>query len=191
MGNQVLVVGPGGAKTLSGNREEIGAFLTHGGRLLGIGLTEADADAILPFKVQMKEAEHISTFFAPPKSGSLLAGVGPADVHNRAPRSLPLLTDGAKIIGDGVLAVSGNAVFCQMVPWQVEYRDNFGLKRTYRRTAFLVSRLLANMGVSSQTPLLVRFSKPMGGDEMGARWTSGFYLDQYEEMDDPYRFFRW
>jgi len=71
---------------------------------------------------------------------------------------------------------------------------------------------LGNMGVSSPTPLLSRFLTPVGGerpkpgpfvvrnDDFGraaqdapadGRWSQGLYLDQPEEWDDPYRFFRW
>jgi len=106
---------------------------------------------------------------------------------------MSLVAGGARVIGDGVLAVAGNAnvVFFQMAPWQYEYRNNFGLKRTYRRASYTVSRLLANMGAAGNTPLLSRFSQPVGFLEKDNRWMSGFYLDQYEVMDDPYRFFRW
>jgi len=203
--DQVLIVGPG-SKALSANRDAVGAFLKAGGHLLAVGLTQDDADALLPFKVSMNQAEHINAYFDPPgaipafagmtspprKRGSLLAGVGPADVHNRDPRTIPLVSGGAKTVGDGVLAVawSDNVVFCQLAPWQFEYRNNFGLKRTFRRTSFLVTRLLSNLGVSGETPLLARLSTPVGSNEP-SRWLQGFYLDEPEEWDDPYRFFRW
>jgi hypothetical protein len=105
---------------------------------------------------------------------------------------IPLVSEGAKVIGDGVLAVAtgANVVFCQLGPWQFGYADNYGLKRTFRRTAFLVNRLLANLGVRGQTPLLMRWSTPVQAGEQG-RWLEGLYLDQPEEWDDPYRFFRW
>jgi hypothetical protein len=105
---------------------------------------------------------------------------------------VPLVSGGAQILGNGVLAVATNAnvVFCQLAPWQFDYAKNYGLKRTYRRSAFLVTRLLANFGVRSETPLLARWSTPIKSDEPG-RWLNGFYLDQPEEWDDPYRFFRW
>ncbi|WP_146530648.1 hypothetical protein [Novipirellula artificiosorum] len=63
-----------------------------------------------------------------------------------APRDLPLVTDGAVTVGDGVLAASqgGRVVFCQMAPWQFDYQINYGVKRTYRRTAFMANRLLGN-----------------------------------------------
>jgi beta-galactosidase len=188
---QVWVLGPG-SKALSTQREALRAFLQAGGHLLAIGLTQEDADALLPFKISMKSAEHINASFAAPGAGSLLAGVGPADVHNRDPRTIPLVAGGARITGDGVLAVASDAhvVFCQLAPWQFDYRNNFGLKRTFRRTSFLVTRLLSNLGASSWTPLLTRWSTPVDSNEPG-RWLRGFYLDEPEEWDDPYRFFRW
>jgi hypothetical protein len=81
-------------------------------------------------------------------------------------------------------------VFCQLEPWQFE-SSQMNLKRTYRRASFLVSRLLANMGAAGSTPLLDRFHRPVNGLLPQKRWLSGFYLDQPEEWDDAYRFFRW
>ena len=48
----------------------------------------------------------------------LLAGVGPADVYNRDPRELPLVSGGATVIGTGILARAekANVVFCQLAP---------------------------------------------------------------------------
>jgi hypothetical protein len=234
--DQVLVIGPG-SKALSAHRDAVGAFLKAGGHLLAIGLAQEDVDALLPFKISMNQAEHINAYFDPPGQDvnpamncganrltppslwrGLLAGVGPADVHNRDPRTISLVSGGAKTVGDGVLALAlaaraglavasdANVVFCQLAPWQFEYRKDparvlagltvnpaitmTGLKRTFRRTSFLVTRLLANLGVSGETPLLTRFSTPVESDEPG-RWLQGLYLDEPEEWDDPYRFFRW
>jgi hypothetical protein len=148
--------------------------------------------ALPPLGLEIKAAEHINAFFDPPAGGSPLAGIGPADVHCRDPRTIPLVSGGAHVIGDGALAVSTKAsvVMCQLAPWKFDYAANYGLKRTFRRTAFLATRLLCNLGVSNETPLLARWSKPVQDGESG-RWLSGFYLDQPEEWDDPYRFFRW
>jgi len=189
--DQVLIVGPG-SKGLAEHRGTVGAFLKAGGHLLAIGLTQEDADALLPFKVSINQAEHINAYFDPPGANSLLVGVGPADVYNRDPRTIPLVSGGANTVGDGVLAVASgaNVVFCQVAPWQFEYRNNFGLKRTFRRTSFLMVRLLSNLGVNGETPLLTRLSTPVGSNEP-SRWLQGFYLDEPEEWDDPYRFFRW
>ncbi len=103
------------------------------------------------------------------------------------------MTAGANVIGDGVLARAAgfNVVFCQLAPWQFDYSATPNIKRTFRRASFLVSRLLANMGVAGTTPILDRFATPVAGAASEGRWLDGLYLDQPEEWDDPYRFFRW
>ena len=63
------------------------------------------------------------------------------------------------------------------------------VKRTFRGVARMTARLAANMGASMQTPLLANIAKPAAADE--TRWLKSFYLDEPEEWDDPYRFFRW
>ena len=191
--DQVLVVGPGGGKTLAASAPAIAGWLKSGGNLLAIGLDEEDANAFLPFKIETRNAEHIAACFDPFEARSLLAGVGPADVYNRDPRKLPLITTGATVFGDGILARAEglNVVFCQMAPWQFENDAQSNLKKTHRRASFLVSRLLANMGVDGATPILSRFHDPVAASAPETRWSSGLYLDQPEEWDDPYRFFRW
>jgi hypothetical protein len=191
--DRVLVVGPGGGKTLAADAPAVGAWLKAGGHLLVVGLDEQDANGFLPFKVQTKRMEHINAFFEAFDARSLLKGVGPADVHNRDPRDLPLITGGATVIGDGVLAQAAgvNVVFCQLVPWQFQYGEQSNLKRTYRRSSYLVTRLLANMRVDGASPVLARFSTPVSSAPSEKRWRDGLYLDPPEESDDPYRFFRW
>jgi len=191
--DQVLVVGPGGGQKLAASAAAVGHWLKAGGHLLAIGLDEGSANAFLPSKVTLKEAEHISTCFEPFGANSLLAGIGPADLHNRDPRALPLVSGGAAVIGDGVLAKTdgANVVFCQLVPWEFDYGKQYNLKRTYRRASFVVMRLLADMGVAGVTPVLARFNSPVDAAKAEKRWLDGLYLDQPEEWDDPYRFFRW
>lgn len=187
----VLIVGPEGGKRLAGDAATIAAWLKSGGRVLAIGLNEAEAQAFLPGKVMMKRQEHISTYFDPPNMKSVMAGISPADLHNRDPRVLPLLRGGALILGNGVLAHStdGHVTFCQIVPWHFDPTRQMNLKRTFRRTSCAVTRLAANLGAASETPILGRFHEPALGAE--ERWSLGLYLDMPGEWDDPYRFFRW
>jgi beta-galactosidase len=189
----VLIVGPDGGQQLADDAKALGEWLKSGGHLLAIGLEEADTKAFLPFKLSMKRQEHIAAYFEPPGVQSLLAGIGPADVHNRDPRELPLVAGGAVILGNGILAYvdSANLVFCQLIPWQFDAHKPMNLKRTFRRASCLMTRLAANMGASGQTPLLSRFSSPVVASKAEQRWLEGFYLDVPEEWDDPYRFFRW
>jgi hypothetical protein len=187
----VVIIGPGGGKQLAGDCSDIAEWIKAGGRLLAIGLDEASANALLPAKVRMKKVEHIAAPFDAVGLRSPLAGVAPADVHNRDPRLLDLVDDGATIFANGVLAQSpgGNVVFCQIVPWHFDPTKAMNLKRTYRRSSCAVTRLAANLGAGGETRILARFRTPVQKAER--RWLSGLYLDVPEEWDDPYRFFRW
>jgi hypothetical protein len=191
--DRVLIVGPGGGKELAGDAAALGKWLKEGGHVLALGLDGTEAELFLPDKVGMKKAEHIAAYFEPPGVKSLLTGIGPADVHNRDPRELPLVTAGATVLGNGVLARADNAnvVFCQFVPWQFEPKKQMNLKRTFRRASCLVTRLAANMGAAGSTPLLDRLRNPVQASKAEKRWLDGLYLDMPEEWDDPYRFFRW
>ena len=190
--DQVLVVGPGGGQQLAANAEAVKDWVGAGGSVLAVGLTGEEASTFLPFHVSTTPAEHIAAHFEPFGAGSPLAGVSPAEVHNRDPRELPLVSDGAGPIGNGVLAVAedANVVFCQLVPWHLDYSgEKMNIKRTFRKVSSGTTRLLANMGAAGQTPLLAHVSRPVGEGE--TRWLDGLYLDVPEEWDDPYRFFRW
>jgi hypothetical protein len=203
--DQVLIVGSGGGTQLAAHAAAISRFVQGGGHVLALGLDEVEANAFLPFRVQMKNAEHIAAFFEAFGRDSLLAGVSPADVHNRDPRELPLIADGATAIGDGVLAQAerANVVFWQLPPyavapaavrenqWTRDGLEQYSLKKTFRRASFTLTRLLANMGVAGSTPIVARFSSPVTGSSPEKRWLEGLYLDQPVEWDDPYRFFGW
>jgi len=119
--DQVLIVGSGGGRQLAASAAAIADFIGAGGNVLALGLDEQDANAFLPLHVGMTKAEHIASYFEPDAPGTLLAGVGPADVHNRDPKELPLVSSGALVDGDGVLARGdgANVVFYQLPPWTV------------------------------------------------------------------------
>jgi hypothetical protein len=187
--DQVLVVGPGGGRSLTPHGTEIAEWLKGGGRVLAIGLDENDASA---GNIGMEKREHIATYFEPFGVDSPFAGVSPADVHNRAPRELLLVRTGATVVGDGVLALaeSGSVVICQLVPWQLDYSGGqMNIKRTYRRVSCMVARLLANQGAAGRSLVIDRVATPVAENEK--RWLEGLYLDVPEEWDDPYRYFRW
>ncbi|HEV8541988.1 MAG TPA: hypothetical protein VGR78_06335, partial [Verrucomicrobiae bacterium] len=190
--DRILVIGPESQPFLVARKEEIGRWLDAGGHLLSIGLAGKEVNALLPFQITTKRQEHISAFFDAPRMASLFQGIAPADLHNRDPESFDLITGGAEVLGDGVLARAANAnvAFFQMAPWRFDDLEHENIKRTYRRVIFALSRLLANLGAASTTPVLTRFhSAPSSADEK--RWLKGLYVDQPEEWDDPYRFFRW
>ncbi len=162
--DQVLVVGPGGAQQLAQSAAAIRDWVQAGGQVLAVGLTGEEASTFLPMSVRTTPAEHIAAYFEPFGVGSLLAGVSPADVYNRDPRELPLVSGGATAVGNGVLAEAegANVVFCQLAPWHLDYSgEKMNIKRTFRKLSYCTTRLLANMGAGGRTPLLDHFSRPL------------------------------
>lgn len=184
--NDFLIFGPGGGRELATNRAN-----WAGAMVLALGIAQEDAQ-ILPAPIRIRSAEHISAYFDAGAIDAVWRGISPADLHNRDPRLLPLVSSNADRVGDGVMAAAknGRITFFQMVPWLFDPLKAMNQKRTFRRSSFALTRLLSNLGVASQTPLLERFKTPVG-PENGKRWQSGYYLDEPEEWDDPYRFFRW
>jgi hypothetical protein len=190
--DQVLVLGPGAGQQLAANAAAVKNWVRAGGNVLSLGLTGEEASTLLPTAVATTPAEHIAAHFDAFGAASPLAGISPADVHNRDPRQLPLVSGAATVIGNGVLGKTEgtNVVFCQLPPWQLDYSgERMNIKRTFRKVSYATTRLLANMGAVGQTKLLAHVSQPVGEGEQ--RWLDGLYLDVPEEWDYPYRFFRW
>ena len=78
------------------------------------------------------------------------------------------------IQGDGVPAPSDslNVVFGQLVPWQFDRAGKPNVKRMFRRSSFLVSRLLANMWVIAHTAIPDSYIHARGGrsvERLGCR----------------------
>lgn len=188
----LLILAPGGSEVLRNQPADLPQWLREGGAILALHCSAEDTAPLLPFRIPFARAEHISTVFPPPARTSPFAGIGPADVHCRDPRILPLPAGGVTSLGNGVLATVPQApvVFCQLVPWHFDHPSNYGLKRTFRRTAYVLNRLLTSLGVPCPTELLHYWATPPRPDQPG-RWLQSYYLDSPEEWDDPYRFFRW
>jgi len=189
----VLIAGPKSGPSLQRQASAIAEWLERGGCLLAVGLEESDTQSLPMRRFAWKRGEHISTFFEPPLAPSSLMGIGPADVHNRDPRELPLVTAGATVRGNGVLAESQHphVVICQLAPWQFGASSQPNLRKTFRRSSYALTRILGNLGVGQSTPIVARFHEPIEPTASSKRWQEGLYLDQPEEWDDPYRFFRW
>ncbi|MCX8109558.1 MAG: hypothetical protein N3G20_12230, partial [Verrucomicrobiae bacterium] len=188
----LIIGGPVTESQLGNIQPRVKQWIGEGNHVLAIGITPRLVEVLFPFGVVLENEEHINAWFEPPAFGSSFCGVAPADVHCRDPRKLFLVKGGAKPVGNGVIGLANDnkVVICQLVPWEFDYRNNYGLKRTFRRASFLLTRLACNLGAECPTPILSRISTPVSNGEKG-RWLQGLYLDQPEEWDDPYRFFRW
>ncbi len=142
--DQLLIVSPGGGEKLGPHAAALARWLEAGGRLLALELDEAEANRFLPQRIRTTRQEHIAAWFAPPQRTSPFVGIGPAEIHNRDPRDLPLIQDGAEPLGDGVLAsmLGGRVVFCQMVPYRF-------VRRPQASPEFLVTEDAAAEGRAS------------------------------------------
>ncbi len=190
----VLILSRGAKAAVGEAVEEIAAWVRRGGPVFAIGLDQDEARAVLPGDIKMKRAEHIATYFEAPPLGSVWAGVGPADVHNRDPRELPLITSGATVLGNGILAQAGTVAYCQLAPWDFDVGSTntpMPIKRTHRRVSYLLARGLANLGVAGPTPMLTHLQTPVAPGQPERRWRAGLYVDEPVAWDFPYRFFRW
>jgi hypothetical protein len=141
-------------------REAKEAMKLEPGRVRNLVLLSAG-----PIRIRMALDRLCRAYFDAFGADSSLAGVSPAEVHNRDPREVPLVTGGATPFGDGVLAKAdgANVVFCQLAPWRFDYSgEKMNIKRTFRKVASGTTRLLANMGAAGRTPLLERFGSLAG-----------------------------
>ena len=172
--DQVLVVGPGADRELAAQAQAIGAWVKTGGRVLALGLDEAEANSFLPTKVTMRSAEHIAAYFEPFNAGSLLAGVAPADVHNRDPRKLPLVTGGAMAYGDGVLAADGPVVFCQLPPFEVS--KNMGALSSLAVTEDDVVEGKKSALVSLGSLVSAQFGEKIAAGQVGKSYTFAAFV---------------
>ena len=192
--DQVLIVGPGAGTSLPPMPRPIGDVAQGRRTPAGHRTRSGGRQPLLVPSVTMKKAEHIAAYFEPFGRPRRWRASGRRTCITAIRRISRLIAGGAAVVGDGMLATadSGNVVFCQLVPWQCDYsKEQHNVKQTFRRTSFLVTRLLGNMGVEGSTPVLARFSSPVRGAKAEKRWLDGLYLDQPEEWDNPYRFFRW
>jgi hypothetical protein len=189
--DQVLILGPGCGEELASVEAIVEDHRRRGGHLLALGLDQRDLSTLPNNRVSVQRREHISASFPPPGNASLLSGISPADVHLRDPREVPLIRAEAQVSRNGVLGEEPRTAYCQIAPWHFATTNQMNLKRTHRRLSVALARLLGNFNVASSTPLLERFRRPVDADRPEHRWLEGFYLDQPEPGDDPYRFFRW
>jgi len=167
--DQVLAVGPGAGEALAAQSKPIADWLGAGGRLLAVGLEQDEINRFLPLKVKTRNAEYVCGDPLPPQAmGSPLAGIAPAELYVRPYEKnvcemLPLLTGGTKLYGGGSLGLAeeSSVVFYQIAPWRFDSRKRYDQKPSFRRSAFALSRLLANLGVEAETPLLENLGSPV------------------------------
>ena len=167
----LLVVGPG-AKL----NEDLRARVADGLDVLALGLHAEEIAAILPGVVSCQTVlttPQLVTRF----DSRLLEGISNADLHWRTRLSVAALketSDGSNQVLRVVCLGRGRIVFCQAAPWMFDYEKQPYLRTTYRRSTFLVARLLHNLGATDAST---------ASDKR--------YLQSPQAVDDPYRYYRW
>ncbi len=152
----VLIVTPG-CGAIAGLAEG----LRKGAELLALGLDQREIESLGLSAGAMTVA---------PTTGSLISdfgtpdfqGISNAELHTRTLKlPVPQFVETTKTSNELLkyqAIGAGGAVFCQIAPWMFDYQAHPYLRTTYRRSVFLVSRLLNNLGIHSPTSLRALWS---------------------------------
>ncbi len=184
--NSVLIVGPG-SKHLAIVADQI----QEGATLLGLGLTQQQLNALVPGLATLKEQQ---TLPAPlgAQDDPTLRGISNAEVFWRDFPTLNAITSDSGV-GNASLRIwhlgKGTVVLSQALPRMFDDEHRPSLRTSYRRTVYLVSRLLHNLGAMADCPLVLRLAKPDAAN--ATPWLHSYYLQTPVAEDDPYRFFPW
>ena len=170
----VLVIGAGAILSADDSRE-ITDWLSTGGHALALGLDEHQAKPILS-SVEMDTQEHIASYIELQQMNSPLVGIGPADVHNAAPRKIPLITAGANVFGNGVLAKAhdANVVFFQLPPFDVSRAQGMAPSLTISAEDAVAGRQSALLTMG--TVALGQFGQRVEAGEIGKTYTFAVFV---------------
>ena len=152
----LAVIGPGASQAGLHTAAE------RGTDLLALGLDAEELAKLLPGRAAATKRTAVSGT-ARSLSRAEFAGISNAELHWRTKLTFAALTspEGKANAGLAVLDISrGKAVLCQTAPWMFDYEEKPYLRTTYRRSVFLVARLLANLGAQSSSPVAARLMRP-------------------------------
>lgn len=146
--NALLVLGPGAKVPRLSNAVEAGA------NVLALGLGATELEAVLPGVFQLESGNFVSDYAAGLRDYPEFTGVGQAELHWRGKMQF----DGFPATNPGGRALAvhrigrGSFVAMQLPAWKFDGKEFYN-RTTLRRTTFLASRLLANLGAPSDTGL--------------------------------------
>lgn len=137
----LLVIGPGA------RLPELSGAVEKGLRVLMLGLSNRELNALLPGKFNAVPGKYYSDYVENPAQVPEFTGISNADLHWR--KELPIdAFDAAGPGGRALRAVrsgKGTAVALQVVPWLFDPAE-FQFRTSRKRNTGLVSRLLHNLG---------------------------------------------
>jgi len=156
----VLVLGPGAEGP---ERESLLDAVRGGLNVLLLANTQADLERA-PVDVRSELKTVVNSPLHLPVADRAFDGLSNAELHFRDFVELPVLSGVPVADAEGLLAAvgvgRGKVVFCQVAPWMFDPARFNHDRMTYRRTCFLLARVLANLGTAAETPLLTYWHRP-------------------------------
>ncbi|HEX2948413.1 MAG TPA: hypothetical protein VHV83_02395, partial [Armatimonadota bacterium] len=169
----------------------------HGARVIVVKGTDSTLKALFPAGSSIT-SQQITHTPPPLPNDPIWQGISPAEVHFRTRTNVTNVqppTGQGSALSTGVLADAplgkGIVIHCAVTPLQFDYTapNKSYVKLTYKHTASLVDRLLANQGAAFQTPLLENWSHPTSlGISLVTTWQGTTDPKQQltqEEVSDP------
>ena len=153
--NGLLVVGPGA------RLPELTGAVERGLRVLTLGLSKAELDALLPGKFELKPGKYYSDFANKLQETPEFRGISNADLHWRKELSIDAF-DAAGPGGRALRAVrsgKGVAVAMQVAPWMFDEKE-FQFRTSRRRNTGAISRLLHNLGAADHSNVWEKLAPP-------------------------------
>ena len=173
----VILLGPGAKEY-----PDLTEMVRSGKRVAAFGLSAEEIRRILPgVKAETVKAgeSQIADLKAPE-----VRGISNMDTYFQH-RLDYAVVDGKEI---AVLRIGkGSAVIVGVAPWMLDYEKLFRLRSSFRRRAFLMSQILRNAGIASDSVLLERFASEAEKEP----WKNSYYLQEPISGDDPYRYYHW
>jgi hypothetical protein len=176
--NVLLVVGHGADRK---------AVATLPKQMMAIGLNADEVAAWSDGKLAATEQALLSLPLVATDE-PILAGINSAELHWQSKPTF------AAIAGDGhpALRVLRNNektwVFCQVTPELLSDPNRPELRCSFRRTSYMINRLLMNMGAKSDAGIEHWLTQNKSAN---LNWLEGVYVQEPIDVDDPYRFYGW
>lgn len=144
----VLVLGSG-AKT-----SDLKSAVEAGANLLALGLNKKELETLAPGCFKLSSGDYSSDYVNNLKKVPEFAGINNAELHWRGKASFDAFdvdSQGGRALGIARIG-KGVIVAVQLPPWKFDGNEFYN-RTTVRRSTFMISRLLANLGAPSQSGL--------------------------------------
>ncbi|MBW4679627.1 MAG: beta-galactosidase [Microcoleus vaginatus WJT46-NPBG5] len=165
--------------------EDLQAYLNAGGKVFFLPA----AKPATTLGVQVQEVKNFGGSLAVPNWPEV-RGISASDLRWRSFHDAWLIQSGGEVAADGLLSrvVSGKgvAIFSQIDPDALEADTNTYFRYSRWRQTRAISQILANMGASFKADRQI--FKPVNNPN---RFYHPDYQTDFEQGDDPYRYYRW